>query len=65
MDRKNKTVTVHVNVDAQVIDNFNMLYPRCRSRFICNALRLATTDKLLFDRIFFCDIISPDENHVL
>ena len=65
MDKKNKTVTVHTNVDSKVIDNFNMLYPRCRTRFINNALRLATTDKLLFDKIFFCDILESNANHVL
>lgn len=65
MQKNNKTVTVHTNVDSKVIDNFNLLYPRCRTRFINNALRLATIDKILFDKIFFCDILNSNDNHVL
>lgn len=52
-----KTTTVHVNVPSDILELFDKAFPSCRSRFVNNALRLATSDRALFDRIFFCDIV--------
>lgn len=53
-----KTTTVHVNIDKDVLRLFDEAYPSCRRRFIENAMKLATTDKIFFDKIFFKDIYS-------
>lgn len=53
-----KTVTVHVNVPENTVELFNRQYKGCRSRFIRNAMKLANRDKDLFDKIFFCDLLS-------
>lgn len=54
---KNKT-TIHVYMDKRIVEVFQQAYPHCRNRFIENAMRLALSDKNLFDRIFFYDILN-------
>lgn len=54
-DRKR---TYHVFVDKSIGDSFEQAYPHCRSRFITNAMKLCLSDKNLFDKIFFCDLLS-------
>lgn len=62
---KNDKVTLHVNVDRQILDNFEKMYPRCRSRLVQNLLKLVCDDKILFDKIFFCDILSNHDSSFL
>lgn len=62
---KNDKVTLHVNVDRQILDNFEKMYPRCRSRLVQNLLKLVCNDKILFDKIFFCDILSNHDSNFL
>lgn len=50
-------ITMTVTTNRDVLQAFDLQYPRCRSRFIDNALKLATNDRDLFDKIFFCDIM--------
>lgn len=57
---RNDKVTLHVNVDKQVLDNFEKVHPRCRTRLIQNLLKLVCEDNILFDKIFFCDML---KNH--
>ena len=54
--RENK-VTLHINVDKSIVDNFEKIYPRCRSRLVTNLFRLVISDRDLFERIFFCDLL--------
>lgn len=57
----NNTLTVHVNIDKQVLDLFDRQYKSCRTRFIRNAMKLANKDRDLFDKIFFCDLLSSSD----
>lgn len=52
MNNQNKT-TIHINIDKDILSLFDKCYPHSRSRFISNALELASSDKALFERIFF------------
>lgn len=54
---KEKTVTVHTNVSVRILENFDLRYARCRTRFIRNALELACKDKNFFDKVFFKDLL--------
>lgn len=54
---QNKT-TIHLYIDKQIMKNFEAAFPRCRSRFLENALALATKDKIFFDKIFFKDMFN-------
>lgn len=64
--RENR-ITLHINVDRDLIDRFDRLYPSCRRRFVENSIRLATNSKEVFDKIFFCDLLSNNDsfNHSL
>lgn len=55
------TCTVHINVPDDVLTAFDSLYPRCRRRFVVNALRMASESKILFDKIFYSDIFKVDD----
>lgn len=55
------TLTVHVNIDKQVLELFDRQYKSCRTRFIRNAMKLANKDRDLFDKIFFCDLLSSSD----
>lgn len=57
----NNTLTVHVNIDKQVLELFDRQYKSCRTRFIRNAMKLANKDRDLFDKIFFCDLLSSSD----
>lgn len=52
------TVTLHINVDKDIVEHFERQYKGCRTRFIRNAFRLANNNRDLFDKIFFCDLLS-------
>lgn len=58
-------VTLHVNVEKQILDNFEKIYPRCRTRLIQNVLKLVCEDKILFDKIFFCDMLKNHDSSFL
>ena len=58
---KKDKITFHINVDKDVAERFEKIYPRCRSRLFSNLLRLVCDDKDLFDRIFFCDLFRKNE----
>lgn len=51
-------IQVHPFVDRHISEQFEQQYPHCRSRFIENAMKLCLSDKKLFDKIFFCDLLS-------
>ena len=57
METNNNSVTIHINVKRENIEQFEKLYPRCRRRFIENAIRSANLSKDIFDRIFFMDLL--------
>lgn len=61
---KSKTVTVHTNVDKNVLELFDKMYPTCRTRLIQNVLYLCTTKKEIFDKIFFYELLK-DSNLAL
>lgn len=63
--QQREKVTLHVNVDKNVLDNFEKLYPRCRTRLIQNLLKLVLDDKILFDKIFFCDMLKNHDSNFL
>lgn len=54
---KSNTLTIHTNVSRDLVSKFDLFYKGCRSRFIRNAMQLAVEDKVLFDKIFFKDLI--------
>lgn len=54
-------ITIHTNVDKKYIEAFDLQYKGCRTRFIENALRLAANNRELFDKIFFCDLLSSSD----
>lgn len=57
-NRKSRgTVTVHVNVDRDVVDVFERLYPRLRTSFIRHCMKLAVSDKDFFDRVYFSELL--------
>lgn len=55
-------ITLHINVDRDLIDRFDRQYPSCRRRFVENAIRLATNSRETFDKIFFCDLLSKSDS---
>lgn len=63
--QKTDKVTLHVNVDRQILDNFEKLYPRSRTRLIQNLLKLVCDDEILFDKIFFCDMLKNHDSSFL
>lgn len=63
--QQREKVTLHVNVDKNVLDNFEKFYPRCRTRLIQNLLKLVLDDKILFDKIFFCDMLKNHDSNFL
>lgn len=54
---KKNELTLHINCDRELISRFDRLYPHCRKRFVENAIKLATNNREIFDKIFFCDIL--------
>lgn len=57
MADKNKT-TIHLFVDKKDMESFEKLYPRCRQRFLANCLKVASKDKVFFEKIFFMDLLN-------
>lgn len=54
---KKDKVTFHINIDRELAERFEKIYPRSRTRLFTNLLRLVCEDEDLFDRIFFCDLL--------
>lgn len=63
MEKQNKS-TLHVNIDSDLLKRFDSLYPRCRRRFLQNALRVACQNRSDFDKIFFVDLLNGQANLV-
>lgn len=51
-------ITLHVNVNRDLVQKFDNLYPSSRTRFIENAIKLSLNDRMFFERIFFCDLLN-------
>lgn len=43
----------HINVDSDLVDRFDYIYPRIKHIFVQRALELALQDKNYFDEVFF------------
>lgn len=52
-----RKVTLHVNVDSEMIKLFDAAYPAARTRFIQNAIEVALSDKLFFDKVFWKNLL--------
>lgn len=57
----NNKITVHTNIEKSIVELFDRQYKSCRTRFIQNAMKLACSDRNLFDKIFFCDLLSTSD----
>lgn len=42
-----------INVDTDIIDRFDYMYPRIKNLFVNRALTLALQDKKYFEEVFF------------
>lgn len=62
MSKNPNTISFTVSVNRKDLENFDLVYPRCRQRLIANLLHLVVNDRKLFDSIFFYDILSSDDN---
>lgn len=56
------SVTMHVNINKDVLEAFDKLYPTCRRRFTERCLALAIEDNLFFERVFFNHLLKNDNN---
>lgn len=43
----------HINVDRELTDRFDYVYPRLKHIFVARALELALQDKKFFEDVFF------------
>lgn len=43
----------HINVDRELTDKFDYVYPRLKHIFVARALELALQDKKFFEDVFF------------
>lgn len=43
----------HINVDKELFDRFDYVYPRLKHIFVERALILALQDKTFFEEVFF------------
>lgn len=43
----------HINVDKELLDRFEYVYPRLKHIFVSRALELALQDKSYFEEVFF------------
>lgn len=55
--REQTSNSYYFRIDKTVIQDFEKVYPHCRSRFCELAMKLACSDKKLFDKIFFSPIM--------
>lgn len=56
--KKSDKITLHCNIERSVLERFDKAYPHCRTRFVENAFLCALEDKIVFDKIFFKDLLS-------
>lgn len=52
----NKSKQINVSIPADIYNNYMRLYRGTLSRFVRNALELATQDKDIFNLIFFSEV---------
>lgn len=64
MKKMENKLTIHTNVDRDTLELFDRQYHGCRSRFIRNALELASNNKLFFDKVFFKDLLANNGNYI-
>lgn len=57
MEKKPKTVTMHVNLPETLLKRFDLAYPSCRKRFTQLCFERALKDKVFFDKVFFGDVL--------
>lgn len=62
MSKNPNTISFTVSVNRKDLENFDLVYPRCRQRLIANLLHLVVNDRKLFDSIFFYDILSSNDS---
>lgn len=43
----------HLNVDKELLDRFDYVYPRLKNIFVERAIKLALQDKNYFENVFF------------
>ena len=56
------SVTMHVNVNKDVLETFDTLYPACRRRFTERCMSLANEDKLFFEQVFCNHLLKNDDS---
>lgn len=53
-------LTCHFNIPRDIVELFDKAYPSCRTRFVVNAMRVATADRDTFEKIFFYDLLKAN-----
>lgn len=61
---KEHTTTVHVNIPDSILKQFDSAYPTARTRFITNAMRIASNNQTVFDKIFFCNLLHVADSNI-
>lgn len=49
----NSKTKKHINVDKDLLDRFDYLYPRLKHIFVQRSIELALQDKKYFEEVFF------------
>ena len=49
----NSTKKQHINVDRELSDRFDYVYPRLKHIFVARSMELALQDKNYFEEVFF------------
>lgn len=62
MKKMLNSVTMHVNINKDVLETFDNLYPTSRRRFTERCFALAIEDKLFFERVFFNHLLKNDNS---
>ena len=58
----NSKTKKHVNIDSEVLERFEYLYPGIKHIFLERALKLALQDKKYFEDVFFNPIFIEEKN---
>lgn len=61
MTKNDNVLTIHVNLDRDLVERFDRIYPNSRRRFVSNAFQIALINRNFFDKIFFKDIIKDND----
>lgn len=49
----NSKTKKHINVDSELVERFDYLYPRLKHIFVARSIELALQDKKYFEDVFF------------